>query len=109
MKRVIYENDQGSLDIVSPVPGSSVPIELVALISVPAGVPYKIVDASAFPTDYRFRHAWKADMTNPCGHGADYGAGSDWDVIEFTGDGRMIVQDKHTKERAIININEYLA
>jgi hypothetical protein len=54
----------------------------VALKDVPAGKPFKIIDASEIPTDRSQRNAWtvdEAELTD--GAGAEYGAGSNVDVI----------------------------
>jgi hypothetical protein len=54
----------------------------VALKDVPAGKPFKIIDASDIPSDRSQRNAWtvdEAELTD--GAGAEYGAGSNVDVI----------------------------
>jgi hypothetical protein len=54
----------------------------VALKDVPAGKPFKIIEASDIPTDRNQRNAWtvdEAELTD--GAGAEYGAGSNVDVI----------------------------
>lgn len=61
----------------------------VAAKDVPAGKPFKIVSASDIPTDRKDRCAWTVDeqlLTD--GVGADYGAGSDWAVVDWDGDGK---------------------
>lgn len=58
--RIVYENGDG-IAIVSPAPGVS---QDQALLSVPQGVPYLVVDAADIPTDRTFRNAWQADFSN---------------------------------------------
>ena len=38
-------------------------MHLIAKKDVPAGVPYKIIDATDVPSDRTFREAWEADFT----------------------------------------------
>lgn len=66
-QRIIYPNNEGGVAII--IPTGELPIEEVARKDVPAGVPYKIVDAADIPEDRTFRAAWEADVTNPDGHG----------------------------------------
>lgn len=59
-QRLIYTDPiEGNLCIVTPT--GERPIEDVVAKAVPAGVAYKVVDASAIPTDRAFRDAWKLD------------------------------------------------
>jgi hypothetical protein len=57
-KRIIYPNDDGGISII--VPAESVE---AAMKDVPAGKPYKIIDAADIPADREFRNAWTADFT----------------------------------------------
>lgn len=57
-KRIIYPNDDGGICII--IPAESVE---AAMKDVPAGKPYKIVDAADIPADRTFRDAWTADFT----------------------------------------------
>lgn len=62
-QRIIYPLDGGGVGIVIPTPewlaksGNS--IEALAAKDVPAGKPYKIVNASDIPADRTFRDAWE--------------------------------------------------
>jgi len=62
-QRIIYPTDDGGVAIVVPAPewlsheGNTV--EKLAEMRVPAGKPFKIVDASDIPTDRTFRNAWE--------------------------------------------------
>ena len=59
-----------------------------ALVLVPAGSPYKIIDVADIPSDRTFRAAWTVDealLTD--GVGADYGAGSNNHVESWNSDG----------------------
>jgi hypothetical protein len=57
-KRIIYPNDDGGISII--IPAESVE---TAMKDVPAGKPYKIIDAADVPADREFRNAWTADFT----------------------------------------------
>lgn len=65
--RIIYPLEDGIAVITPCLCGLS--ISDIARKDVPAGVPYKIVDASAIPTDRTFRDAWEADFSEPDGYG----------------------------------------
>jgi hypothetical protein len=60
-KRIIYPQDNGIVAIVIPTPEylDEHTIEELAAKDVPAGKPYKIIDASDIPTDRTFRDAWE--------------------------------------------------
>lgn len=58
--RIIYPTPDGGIAIV--IPTGELPIEEVAAKDVPAGVPYKIIDASEIPEDRTFRAAWTAEF-----------------------------------------------
>lgn len=60
--RIIYPTPDGGVAII--IPTGELPIEEVAKKDVPIGVPYKIIDATALPTDRTFRDAWEADFTD---------------------------------------------
>lgn len=68
VQRIIYLNGSGGISILVPCP-CGLPIAEIARKDTPAGVPYKIVDASTIPTDRTFRAAWEADFSNPDGYG----------------------------------------
>jgi len=56
--RIIYPNDDGGISII--IPAESVE---AAMKDIPAGKPYKIIDAADVPADRTFRNAWTADFT----------------------------------------------
>lgn len=60
-KRIIYPQDNGIVAIIIPTPEylADHTIEELAAKDVPAGKPYKIIDASDIPTDRTFRDAWE--------------------------------------------------
>jgi hypothetical protein len=58
MKRILFPNDDGGVAII--IPAESVE---AAMKDVPAGKPYKIIDAADVPADRTFRNAWTADFT----------------------------------------------
>ena len=59
MKRIIYQNSDLGVSIIVPSPNWKGTIEELAAKDVPAGAPYKIVDASEIPSDRTFRNAWE--------------------------------------------------
>lgn len=65
MKKIIYQNDEGGIAIITPTPDalSAYTIEQIAAKDVPHGKPYKIVDAAEIPTDRTFREAWEIDAS----------------------------------------------
>jgi len=58
-KRIIYPNDEGGVAIIIPALECGLTIEEIAAKDVPAGKPYKIVDAADIPFDRTFRNAWE--------------------------------------------------
>jgi hypothetical protein len=60
-QRIIYPNDDGGVSILIPAPEylETHTIEELAAKDVPAGKPYKIVDAADIPEDRTFRNAWE--------------------------------------------------
>lgn len=61
--KIIYKNESGGVSIITPTPEAlkHVTINEIALKDVPAGKPYKIVDASEIPEDRSQRNAWTVD------------------------------------------------
>ena len=58
-KRIIYRKSDGGVAVVVPAPDCSLTIEKIAQKDVPPGVPFRIVDATAVPSDRTFRDAWE--------------------------------------------------
>ena len=58
-KRIIYQKDDGGVAVIIPAPDCGLTIEEIAAKDVPAGKPFKIVDAADIPTDRTFRNAWE--------------------------------------------------
>jgi hypothetical protein len=60
-QRIIYPTAQGGVAIVIPSPEAleTMTIQELAAKDVPAGKPYKIVEAVDIPTDRTFRNAWE--------------------------------------------------
>jgi len=74
MKRIIYKNSNGGVSVIVPAPQSELTLAEIAAKDVPAGRPYKIVDATEVPTDRTDRDLWdvdEADLTD--GVGAEHG------------------------------------
>jgi hypothetical protein len=97
MQAIIYPNDQGGIAIILPAPDCGIPLEEIARKDVPPIVtyegtgqfildeqtdeereimrkvvtprPFRIIPASAIPQDRTYREAWKADFSEPDGHG----------------------------------------
>lgn len=61
MKRIIYQNDDNSISILTPAPECPLTVEEIAAKDVPTGKKYKIVDISEIPNDRTFRNAWEID------------------------------------------------
>jgi hypothetical protein len=57
--RIIYPTDDGGVAVIIPAAECGLTIEEIAAKDVPAGKPFKIVDASDIPTDRTFRNAWE--------------------------------------------------
>lgn len=75
---IIYKNDEGGVSVIHPTPEAVAlyGIEAIAQKDVPAGKPYKIVDAADIPEDRSLRHAWtvdEADLTD--------GVGAEWNTF----------------------------
>ena len=74
MNRIIYRTDEGGVAVIVPTDEAlrSHSIQEIAEKDVPAGKPFKIVDASDIPSDRTFRNAWEADEADLTdGVGAD--------------------------------------
>jgi len=56
-KRIVYQNDEGGINIIVPA-DCGLTIEEIAAKDVPQGKEYHIVDVSEIPTDRTFRNAW---------------------------------------------------
>lgn len=100
-ERIIYKNPDGSVAVLVPASDSGLTLEQIAAKDVPAGKPYKIVDVSELPQDRSDRDAWTVDdevLTD--GVGADYGAGSDFEVVAWREDGQPVVDQVRASEIA---------
>jgi len=60
-QRIIYQNDNGGVSVITPAPNCGLTIEQIAKKDVPTGKPYKIVNGSEVPSDRTFRNAWEVD------------------------------------------------
>ena len=72
MNRIIFKNDQGGVSVIIPTPEALEQhgIQAIAIKDVPAGKPFKIVDAADIPSDRSDRDAWtvdEADLTDGVG------------------------------------------
>jgi hypothetical protein len=57
--RIIYPTPEGGVAILIPAFECGLTIEQIAAKDVPAGVPFRIVEASDIPSDRTFRNAWE--------------------------------------------------
>jgi hypothetical protein len=57
--RIIYPTPEGGVAIIIPAPDCGMTVEEIAAKDVPAGVPYRIVEADTIPDDRTFRNAWE--------------------------------------------------
>ena len=57
--RIIYPTDDGGVAVIVPAAECGLSIEAIAAKDVPAGKPFKIVDAADIPEDRTFRAAWE--------------------------------------------------
>ena len=62
MKRIIYKNGDGGISVITPAPGALeiYGINAIAQKDVPAGLPYKIIDATDLPSRDQ-RVLWDVD------------------------------------------------
>lgn len=58
-QRIIYPTDEGGVAVIVPSPDCGMTIEEIAAKDVPAGKPFKIIDATEVPSDRTFREAWE--------------------------------------------------
>jgi hypothetical protein len=60
MNRIIYNQDNGVVAVIIPTQEAldTYGIEAIAVKDVPAGKPFKIIDAADIPSDRTFRAAW---------------------------------------------------
>jgi hypothetical protein len=68
-QRIIYPTDDGGVAVIIPA-DCGLTIEQIAAKDVPAGKPFKIVDAADIPSDRSDRDAWtvdEADLTDGIG------------------------------------------
>ena len=63
MNRIIYKTDEGGVAVIIPTPEAleQYGIQAIAIKDVPAGKPFKIVDAADIPSDRSQRDAWTVD------------------------------------------------
>lgn len=73
-QRIIYPTPEGGIAVIVPAPECGLSAQEIARKDVPAGAPYKIVDAADVPADRTFRGAWEGDFSQPDGHGIGHNA-----------------------------------
>jgi hypothetical protein len=57
--RIIYPTPEGGVAIIIPAPDCGLTVEEIAAKDVPAGAPFRIVEAADIPSDRTFRNAWE--------------------------------------------------
>jgi hypothetical protein len=57
--RIIYPTPEGGVAIIIPAPDCGLTAEQIAAKDVPAGAPFRIVEADTIPSDRTFRNAWE--------------------------------------------------
>jgi hypothetical protein len=57
--RILYPTPEGGVAIIIPAPDCGLTVEQIAAKDVPAGVPFRIVEATDIPSDRTFRNAWE--------------------------------------------------
>jgi hypothetical protein len=72
MNRIIFIQDNGTVAVIIPTPEAleKHSIQAIAIKDVPAGKPFKIMDASDIPSDRTFRAAWtvsESELTDGVG------------------------------------------
>jgi hypothetical protein len=78
-KVIIYRDDEGLIVVINPTPEalSLFGIEAIAQKDVPAGKPYKIIDAAIVPESREARTAWVVDDSS-----LTDGVGAEWSTFE---------------------------
>ena len=69
-QRIIYQTDDGGVDVIIPASDCGLTVEQIAAKDVPTGKPYRIVDVSEIPADRNKREAWTVsfdDLTDGVG------------------------------------------
>ena len=89
--KIIYQTATG-IAVVTPT--GELSVEETARKDVPAGAAYRIVTDDVDPGTVEF--------TAPDGVGADYGVGSQWDVIGYTEDSQPAVRHAVSREEKIV-------
>ena len=57
-KRIVYENDDGSIVVLTPADNCGLTVEQIQAKDVPSGKTSYIVDSTEVPVDRSFRNAW---------------------------------------------------
>ena len=92
MKVIVYQIDG---NVVILYPSNFLPLEEIARKDVPTGIPFKILDLSDLPQNDVFREAWVLEISVPDGYGANYGNGSDFQVVGYTSNLEPIVKKRY--------------
>jgi hypothetical protein len=63
-KAILYNEIDGNLAIIGISPQSTRSVNEIAELSVPTGLPYRIIDAADVPTDKTHRNSWTVDVAD---------------------------------------------
>lgn len=63
-KRIIYQNNNGGVALITPAMNCGLTVEEIARKDVPAGQRYAILDTADVPTDFTFFDAWEVEHGN---------------------------------------------
>ena len=76
---IIYKQDNGVVAIIRPTQEAIAlyGIEAIAQKDVPAGKPYKIINASEVPTERTYRNTWTVDDVD-----LTDGVGANWNTFD---------------------------
>lgn len=76
---IVYKQDSGVVAIVRPTDEAIAlyGIEAIAQKDVPAGKPYKIINASEVPTERTYRNTWTVDDVD-----LTDGVGANWNTFD---------------------------
>lgn len=100
---IFYKNEDNINVAMFSNPACGLSLEQVALKDVPHGRPFKYVARADIPEAYwDFQAAFEVDYSNPDGYGANYGIGSDINVVAIHEGNVILETDEYTPQLSII-------
>lgn len=106
MQIIIHKDVSGNMRRFRPTEEalSRFGIDHLAKKNVAAGQPYKIVDHLELPENWQERDAWEVDDNQlDDGVGWPIAKGSDWEVVEYLSDGKMLVEKRQLDAEGNLN------